>query len=556
MEDREAPDRETKEEFHRLSSRLMEERWAFYPTSAARFGLHQYDGMLPDLSRDAVRRRLRDINDGLEELGKTDSQALAAQERLDYMLLDLALQKERFDLAELRSLETDPMHHLRYLNVTGYVQRDYAPLPDRVRSATRVLDQAPDFLNTALGRLEDELGLPVLDMSIDGYEGMAQFYRADLGKVSEGLQDSDIAKEFDRAREKAAQEIDRFVAALRDRRQRASPDFAIGAELYGKMLRYGEMVDLPLSRIEAVGQADIERNLHQLAEVAARIDPRKSIGELIEEFSKNHSTAEALIPDAARLLDDIRGFIVDRGILTLPSEEGCEVRETPSFSRWSFASMDTPGALERVATESYYYITPVEPHWTEEQKEQWLSNFNYNTIQIVSIHEVYPGHFAHYLHSRSAPSVVNKALRAYSTSEGWAHYTEEMMLDEGYGEGDLSLRLSQICEALLRDCRYLCSIWMHTQGMDVDEATRFFVNKSYMGEFPARKEALRGTFDPGYLNYTLGKLLILKLREDYRREQGTSFSLKQFHDSLLSFGGPPVPLLREMLLQDPYKPAL
>jgi len=201
-------------------------------------------------------------------------------------------------------------------------------------------------------------------------------------------------------------------------------------------------------------------------------------------------------------------------------------------------------------------VTPVEPHWTERQKEEWLRDFDYNTIQIVSIHEVYPGHFVHSLHGRTAPSLVSKALRSYSFSEGWAHYTEEMMLEAGYGHDNPSLKLAQICDALLRDCRYLCSIGMHTQGMSVEEATRFFMEKAFMGEFPARKEALRGTFDPGYLNYTLGKLMILKLREDYREEKGASFSLKEFHDRLLSYGAPPVPLLREAMLRNPPTPPL
>ena len=221
--------------------------------------------------------------------------------------------------------------------------------------------------------------------------------------------------------------------------------------------------------------------------------------------------------------------------------------------RYAFAAMDSPGSLETRATESYYYVTPVEETWTDTQAEEWLSNFNYDTLRIISIHEVYPGHFVHHLHNsygRPLP-LVNRVASSYAFTEGWAHYTEEMMLETEYARGQAALRVTQLLEALVRNCRYLCALGMHTQGMTVDEATRFFMDNAYMEELPARREALRGTFDPGYLNYTLGKLMILKLREDYRREQGSAYTLKGFHDRLLSYGAPPLPLLREVMLANP-----
>ena len=529
------------QDFQSLSSQLLEERWAFYPTEASKLGLHQYDGMLPDLSGTATRARLQQILHGLDRLAAIDLQYLSSQQQMDYRFLETALKKEHFDLAELHILETDPMKQLAHLNATDYINRDYAPLPERVQSLTRLLSQVPDFLNAMLGTLREEVARPILDTSIEAYGGMARFYRVDLDRVAGEINDRALLEPFNQARESAARAVDSLLVTLERRLGKASPHFGIGLELYQKMLLYGEMVDLPMSRLVDVGQADLERNLGELAEVAARIERGKTVRELIEATGKEHPSADSLIPDAGRMLGDIRQFIIDRDLLTVPSQRRCRVTETPSFMRWAFAAMDTPGLLESQATESYYYVTPVEPHWTERQKEEWLCNFNYHTLQIVSIHEAYPGHFVHYLHSRSAPSLVSKALSSYSFSEGWAHYTEEMMLEAGYGHDDPSLKLSQVCEALLRDCRYLCSIGMHTQEMGLEEATKFFMEKAFMGEFPARKEALRGTFDPGYLNYTLGKLMIMKLREDYRQERGPSFSLKEFHDRLLSYGAPPYP---------------
>jgi uncharacterized protein (DUF885 family) len=224
--------------------------------------------------------------------------------------------------------------------------------------------------------------------------------------------------------------------------------------------------------------------------------------------------------------------------------------------RYAFAAMDSAGALETRATESFYYVTPVEDHWTPEQAEEWLSKFDYNTLRIISIHEVYPGHFVHNLHNRYGRTLplINRAATSYAFSEGWAHYTEQMMVETDYGKDRPELQLTQLLEALVRNCRYMCSLAMHTGEMTVDQATELFVENAYMGEHPARREALRGTFDPGYLNYTLGKLMILKMREDYRQEQGERYSLKSFHDELLSFGAPPLPLLRGAILENPGTP--
>ena len=226
--------------------------------------------------------------------------------------------------------------------------------------------------------------------------------------------------------------------------------------------------------------------------------------------------------------------------------------------RYAFAAMDSAGSLETQATESFYYVTPVEDDWSSQQKEEWLSNFNYDTLKIISIHEVYPGHFVHHLHNRYGQELplINRVATAYSFTEGWAHYAEQMMLETEYGNGQPRLLLTQLMEALVRNCRYMCSLRMHTEGMTLDEATRFFMENAYMAELPARREALRGTFDPVYLNYTLGKLMILKLREDFKKEQGRAYSLKGFHDRLLSFGGPAIPLLRPALLKEPGGSAL
>ena len=536
-----------------LSQRLIEEHWDFYPTAGSRIGRHEYDGRLPDLSPSRVRRRVEELRKGLGQLSALSQQGLSPEQRLSYRLLELFLKRELFNLEDWRPLENNPMRQVGFLNVGGYVRRDYAPLADRLRSATQALEQAPDFLEALDSSLEAEVGRPVLEMSIESYAGMARFYRVDLGQAVAGFSDKAVLDSFNQAREVAALAVERVVARLQFRLEQAGEDFAIGAKLYSGMLANGEGVTVGLTELVALGQANLDANLEQLAAAAEAVNPGWSIKETVAEIGRRHPSAEALIPETQDMLETIRQSLIDLDLISVPSEDRCQVMETPTYMRYAFAAMDSPGSLEEKATESFYYVTPVEEEWTAQQREEWLSNFNYDTLRIISIHEVYPGHFVHHLHSRYGQPLplVNRVATSYAFTEGWAHYTEQMMLETGYGAGQPALRVTQLLEALVRNCRYMCSLAMHTQGMTVDQATRFFMDHAYMEELPARREALRGTFDPGYLNYTLGKLMILKLREDFRKEQGSDYSLRGFHDQLLSYGAPALPLVREVMLAQP-----
>ena len=547
-----------------LAERAIREHWEFVPTAGSRIGRHEYDGRLPDFSGVRVSRRVEELHRTLAQLSAIptdDANGVDEQARMDRLsrsLLEMFLRRELFSLEEMRTLHNNPQRQVGYIGVGSYVQRDYAPLPDRLRSATAVLRQVPDFLATLDGLTEPELGEPVRDMAVEAYRGMASFYSTGLADASSECAAiaPDVAREFDAARETAAVAVTEFVQRLQARSTR--PDFAIGRGLYSRMLHVGEGVDTPLLDVLSIGQANLEQNLRRLDEAAALVAPGKSVREAVAQVAANHPTAEALIPETRNMLEDIRQALIDHNIISVPSEERCQVTETPSFMRYAFAAMDSPGGLEEVATEAFYYVTPVEPDWSPRQQEEWLTNFNYHTLQVVSVHEVYPGHYVHNLHNRydrsgdrRALPLINRVSTSYAFTEGWAHYTEEMMLETEYGRDNPALWLTQLLEALVRNCRYLCSLGMHTQGMTVDEATKFFQAHAYMEEHPARREALRGTFDPGYLNYTLGKLMLLKLRQDWRRQEGSAYSLLRFHDATLSWGAPPVPLLRQAMLNEP-----
>lgn len=540
----------------RLSERLIGEHWNFYPTAGSRIGRHEFDGRLPDLTAGSIGRRKREIQRGLTDVQSLESAALSDEEQLSLRTLELFLQRELFTFDELRPLENNPMRQAGFLNVGNYVRRDYAPLQDRLRAASSVLKQVPEFLSALDSSLRDDLSRHIVDMSVESYGGMAQFYRNELASFANKVDDKQIAADLTSSITSAATALDGFVEKLKLRAHASDNDFAIGSTLYSRMLATGEGLDIPLERIASIGQANLEENLRQLREVAASIAPDRSVQQIVDDISKTHPTAQGLIPDTRELLEDIRHALMDHDIVSLPSEDRCQVIETPTYMRYAFAAMDSAGALETEATESFYYVTPVEDHWTPEQAEEWLSKFDYNTLKIISIHEVYPGHFVHHLHNRYGRPLplVNRVATSYAFTEGWAHYTEQMMLETDYGVGRPELQLTQLLEALVRNCRYVCSVAMHTGDMTVDEATKFFMENAFMAEYPSRREALRGTFDPGYLNYTLGKLMILKLRDDYRRERNGDYSLKGFHDRLLSYGAPPLPLLRNVMLSGDHPP--
>ena len=530
---------------------ILQSTWEFYPSLASGLGLHEYDGRLPDISEPALSRRAAELRERVQELEGIDTSALARQNGFDHRVLTASLRKELFELTELRTYQANPMESMWHIEMSNYVKRDYAPLAHRVKALVSALRSVPSFLDSLRALVEPRLGRPVLEASIEAYEGLHSFYDKDLPQAVAELDDLELGEAFKEARDSASRAVADFVKHLTALQDRAIDDFAIGERNLSTMLRLGEMVELPLERLLKVGTEDLARNLARFRHMSAQVDPARSPQSVMAEVAGDHPAADTLVAETGEMLEGIRQFLIDRDIVSVPSEVRCSSTETPAFMRWAFAAMDLPGPFETKATEAYYYVTPVEPHWTDEQKEEWLTSFNYASLRNISVHEAYPGHYVHYLHTRDAPSKVSQVFGAYSFWEGWGHYTEEMMIEEGFSSEDPRLVLGQLSDALLRNCRFVCAVRMHTQGMTVDEATRFFMESAYMEELPARKEAMRGTFDPLYMNYTLGKLMIMKLREDFRREKGAAFSLREFHDSFLSFGAPPIPLVREMMLGEP-----
>jgi len=524
-----------------------------HPTLAASLGLHDYDGRVPDVSERGRAGRASALRGQAERAAAIPDAALGRDERHDATLVRLAIDEELFELESMRDFERNPLAYSGAIDVSNYVKRDYAPLERRIAALTEHLRQIPGVLAAARATLRPPVPRPFVDTALDVYGGTVTYHEGELpAAVQAGLAETRAA--FDRANAAALSSLRGFLQYLTDDlRPHATAEFAIGEERFRTMLRLGEMIDLDLDRLLEIGRRDLAENTQRLRTACEIAAPGMAVRDAIKRQAADHPAADRLIDEAGRVLDELRAFVASSGIVTIPSDVPCRVEPTPPFLRWAFAMMDTAGPFEP-SSDSFYYITPPEPGWTAAETEEWLTKFDYATLRDVGIHEVYPGHYVHFLHVRGIARPLRQVLTSYAFVEGWAHDCEQLMVEGGFRPQDTALRIAQASEALLRDVRFIAAIEMHTRGLGVEDAARLFVDHAYLEPLPAEKEAVRGTFDPGYLNYTLGKLMMRRLREDVRAREGARFNLRAFHDALLGLGAPPVPLARRTLLRDETNP--
>ncbi|MEY2575119.1 MAG: hypothetical protein QOF80_606 [Verrucomicrobiota bacterium] len=539
------------------------------PLQATALGFHEYDGRINEDTRlaiDAEIARLRRFDD---RLGKFDIAKLGPRAAIDLRLLQASIKKELFFIHDLAIYDHNPMTYARAVDVGVYAKRKYAPIEDRVRSIIVVENQAPNIMIAAKTNLAEVLPKPYVELAIQAARGASEFLKKDLVEGLADLKDEALRGTFLQSNRRAAIALAEYAAWLeKEKLPKATPEFAIGEEKYHRFLAETELIDMPPAKLLELGLAELKKEQDVFAEAAKKIDETRPADVVFKQIQSDHPRAANLIPEMTKRLDAVKKFVADHKLVTIPALAQAQVKETPQDRRaTSFASMDTPGPFEKRANESYFYVTPPENDWTELQKEQWLTSFNYFMSDLVSIHEVYPGHYVQFLHlNASKATKAEKIFGATSFVEGWAHYCEKIVVDEGFGGGapnakpsedevqrTAKYRMVQAQAAMVRLCRLCVSIKMHTQGMSVEDATKFFQENCYYEEKPARAEAMRGTFDIGYLNYTLGKLQILKLRDDYKAQEGDAFSLKKFHDELLNHGMLPIRLLREVMLKDKAK---
>ena len=562
------PAQEADVDFDKVADEFIRGYFAARPLAGTSIGLHEYDGKISDYTRLAIDAEIARLKRFDERFRQFDNTKLSVRAAIDLRLLQTAIGKELFQIQDMAVYERNPMTYARALDVNVYVKRNFAPIENRVRSIVQIESQVPNIVIAAKTNLNDVLPKPYVELAIQIARGSSEFLKTNLVEAIGELKDEKLRAAFSQSNRKAYTALVDYANWLeKDKLPKATANFALGEDKFRHMLAETELVDMPPGKILDLGLEQLKQEQASFSAAAKKIDPDKTALEVFKQIQSEHPSAESLMADVAKDLDSIRQYVLDHHLVSIPSNVRAQVKETPQYRRaTSFASMDTPGAFEKKATEAYYYVTPTEKDWPDTQKEEWLTAFNYYTTDVITIHEAYPGHYVQFLHLNASPaSRAKKIFGSYAFIEGWAHYCEKMVIDEGFGaptsdkpsDDDIKraakYRMAQADEAMLRLCRLCVSIKMHTQGLSVEDGAKFFRENCYYEEKPAHSEAMRGTFDPGYLNYTLGKLQILKLRKDYEAQEGSDFSLQKFHDEMLDHGMLPIRLLREIILKDPKK---
>ena len=516
----------------------------FNPTTRTADGFHQYDSLLEDYSKAAITAQSHVLHAAEKEFS-----ALPTDPDRDLILN--YIRATLLELEQVRGWERNPDNYSSGVTTSIFVimSRTFAPPADRLQSVIARERQFPAVFEAARANLKNPPRI-YTEIAIEQLPGIVSFFQNDVPAAFKEVTDAKLLAEFQKSNDMAIDGLKHYQAFLQnDLLARSKGDFRLGANLFRKKLLYEEMVDLPLDKLLEIGMADLRRNQQAFQETARKIDPTKTPQQILDEATHDHPAPDHLLQSFRDVLGGLKDYITAHRIITIPSPVLPLLEETPPFMRaLTTASMDTPGPYEKVAKEAFFNVTLPEPSWTPQQVEEHMEGFNRGTIISTAIHEAYPGHYVQFLWMQTISSKVRKLLGANSNAEGWAHYCEQMLLDEGYGNGDMKLRLGQLQDALLRNARYIVGIQMHTGKMTYNQGIDFFVNEGYQSRTNGERETKRGTSNPTYLYYTLGKLEIMQLREDYKKMRGSAFTLEEFHDRFMGEGTPPIKIVRKALL--------
>jgi uncharacterized protein (DUF885 family) len=538
-------------EFAKLADRYFDELvFRYDPVSGTSAGFHQYDALLPTDSRAEIQAQIAALHQWLGDVEKFDPRGLSPWVTADRALVLSAIHSQLLSLESIRDWEKNPDDYSSGVTNAIFVimSRNYAPPAERLRSVIARERLIPRVFTSARENLQNPPRI-YTEVALEQMPGLISFFEKDVPAAFQQVKDQQLVGDFQQTNKATIAALHSYEDWLKTGLlPRSHGDFRIGADNYQKKLLYDEMVDIPLNRLLQIGYDDLHRNQAEFRRVAAQIDSKRTPQQILAELERNHPPADKLLQSFRDVLGGLREYILKHRIVTIPSPVPPIVEESPPFMRaLTTASMDTPGPYEK-DKEAFFNVTLPDPAWPAKDKEEYLEGLNHGTIISTAIHEAYPGHYVQFLWVQSLPTKVRKLIGCSSNAEGWAHYSEQMMLDEGYGNGDLKLRLGQLQDALLRDARYIAGIQMHTGKMSLDEAMDFFVKEGYQTRPMAEKEAKRGTSDPTYLVYTLGKLEILKLREDYKKMKGPQYSIGEFHDAFMRQGTAPIKIVRRALL--------
>jgi uncharacterized protein (DUF885 family) len=576
-------------QWQQISNGFVQSYFAAQPFFAAQSGKHEYDGQLPDLSAHGLKREVARLHDEHDQLTAVDPTALEPDERFDREYLLSVVDRDLFWLEKARYPFTNPYWYIGAIDPDMYLSRNYAPLDVRMKAYIKYARGIPKIVTDIQANLQGPLPKTYVELGIADFGGFVDFYKKDVAAVFASVNDPDLQKQLADADTQASNAMSNLTNYLIGLRKTATDKFALGKDLYGQMVKDTESVDIPVEQIEAAGRADLARNTEALKTECATYLPKGTLAACVAKVSAK-KPPEGTLESARKQLVMLRDFVQKNNVVSIPNNDQALVADAPPYNRENAAFIQVPGPYDK-GVAATYNIAPPNPKWNKAEQAAYIPSEA--TLLFTSVHEVWPGHFLQFLHSNSNPDKLEALWVGYAFAEGWAHYCEEMMYEEGLGKGDPELHIGQLTEALLRDVRLLSSIGMQTEGWSVEQSEKMFREQAFQDPGNARQQAARGTYDPAYLNYTLGKLMIRKLRTDWVAKMRTGAAAAStpapvpaagsgpaaasapaaaspapaapaasaatgsgddhalwhdFHDKFLSYGGPPIPLLRKQML--------
>jgi len=550
--------------FHFFSEQYFDDYFKFNPTAGTAAGFHDYDTELEDYSSASTAAQITWLHAIDKKLAPIDAKALDAPDAADLQILVNSIHSQLLSLEIIRNQEKNP--DLYSSGVTNSIftimERDYAPANIRLRAAIAREQKIPQVLLEARKNLKNPPRI-FTEIALEQIDGDVSFFQNDVPAAFAVASDPRAKADFARANAAVIQALKEYGTWMKsDLLPRSAGDYKLGADTFAKKLLYDEMVDIPLDRLLEVAFADLHKNQADFERIAKEVDPTKSPAQVLAELGAMHPAPDQLLGSFQQTFDSLTTFIRQHRIVTIPSNVQPVLEDTPPFERaTTFASMDPPGPYETHSTKAYFNVTLPEKDWTAAKIADYMTAFNVGTIISTSVHEAFPGHYVQFLYSPGFPSKIRKLINASTNVEGWAHYCEQMMLDQGYAAAPPDatpeqlkqarlIRLGQLQDALLRDARFVVAIKLHTGQFTFDQAVDFFQKEGYQSHETGLVETKRGTSDATYLYYTVGKLQIMKLREDLKKKQGAAFSLQQFHDAFLKQGPAPIKIIRKAMLHD------
>jgi uncharacterized protein (DUF885 family) len=505
------------------------------PQAGSGLGLHEYDGRIGDVSEKGMENELRVYKEYYDRLISIERKELSAINRYDYDMAKWAIESALFYFEEIKSYKHNPRFYINiFSGLDNYMKREYQPFDERLISVIKIMDRIPDTLETAENNLGNSLPAVFCKYAIHSASGFEDFFNHKLlEEIKERSSNEDLITEYKRTSNEAVKAFEKFSKFIDTVNSATDDSYRLGKDKFLKMLRVTEHIDLPFEELKKTGLDELKRLQDELNLVIKENDFEGKL----DTLDHDHPTEDNLIGETNNMLNELVEFIRINEIVDLPEKLNCIVTEMPKYDDFGFAAMGTAGPFEK-SDESFYYVNLPDKDWDEKKKEEWLTQFNYPALSLISIHEAYPGHYTHFLNANEKSTKLSKLFMSYSYVEGWAHYTEEMMIEQGFRKDDFKSRIGMLQEALIRCCRYNVAIGIHCENMTLEDAKNYFLENAYMTETTAMQEAERGAFDPGYLNYTLGKIYLKKFKEKYFNKFKDTKTIKDFHNQIVSLGCP------------------